>query len=41
MFPSHDRGGVSIEWLEKQPLPKLFRLNEEAEKINKAINKEK
>ena len=33
------KGAASFEWLEDQPLPKLFRLKEEAVRIQKIKNK--
>lgn len=29
------KGSASFDWLESQPIPKLIRLNKQAEKINK------
>lgn len=31
------KGAASFEWLENQTLPKLLKLQREAEKINKAM----
>ena len=33
------KGSASMDWLESQPIPKLLRLQKEAEKINKQLEK--
>ena len=33
------KGSASMDWLESQPIPKLIRLQKEAEKINKQLEK--
>jgi hypothetical protein len=33
------KGSASFEWLENQPIPKLLKLQKEAEKINKQLEK--
>lgn len=31
------KGAASFDWLESQPIPKLIRLNKEAQRINKQM----
>jgi hypothetical protein len=33
------KGSASMDWLESQPIPKLLRLQKEAQKINKQLEK--
>jgi hypothetical protein len=33
------KGSASMDWLESQSIPKLLRLQKEAEKINKQLEK--